>query len=96
MLQHSPFLSLPKGVVSRPLASPFYSKWPFLPLQWCCWGRRAKVLSWSGLLARVPEMGARCLLGEGSETGRDGPGLQQGQASPVSPVLSAQPCSPFP
>lgn len=38
---------------------------------WYWWGRRARALSRSGLLARVPEMGALCLFGEGG-TNREG------------------------
>lgn len=53
--------------------------------------RGPRVLSQSGLLARVPEVGALCLVGEGTEAGREGAGLPQGQANPVNPILMAQP-----
>lgn len=79
--------------------------WANLPTQsgllsscrgWCWWGRSARALSRSGLLVRVPEVGALCLAGESTKAGRDGAGLPQGQANPVNPVLSTQPFSPFP
>lgn len=96
-LQHSPSSPSPRGQ--------YLVLWAHLPTQsglsscheWCWWGRKARALSRSGLLARVPEVGALCLLGEGGiKAGRDGAGLPQGQANPVNPVLSAQPFSPFP
>lgn len=54
-------------------------------------GGGPRVLSQSSLLARVPELGALCLVGEGAEAGRHGAGLPQGWANPVNPVLRAQP-----
>lgn len=54
-------------------------------------GGGPRALSQSSLLARVPELGALCLVGEGAEAGRHGAGLPQGRANPVNPVLRAQP-----
>lgn len=90
-------LPLPKGEVANALGHLLTQSGLLCSCcAWCWWGRRAGALARSGLLARVPEVGALCFVGEDTEAGRDGAGLPRGQANPENPVFLAQPFSPFP